>query len=355
MLCDSKQQMQEAPPLLDALSRVGEDSVARARIVSALLEHEKHPDRRFTNIRDEVTGPLVDALHASAGVVRKRLSNGLLFEFRYRSKIARDFVMSSPEEPDHVWEPQTTRLLLHLAHAGGDAIVGGAYFGDQAVALADALRGSGTCHAFEPDPGQAAMLERNATLNRLDNLVVEHRALWSEDGAALRLVGSDAYARTAPSDHGIATVSIAAYVREAGIARLGLIMLDLEGSELAVLKGAEAVLRRDMPAIVFEIHRAYVDWSHGLGETEIVRLLAGFGYTIFAVRDFQSNVDMSGRPIELVPLESAYLKGPPHGFNLVAVGDPGLLRGDQFRLSPGVSPKLLFHRDPALHHPAGGL
>ena len=26
-----------------------------------------------------------------------------------------------------------------------------------------------------------------------------------------------------------------------------------------------------------------------------------------------------------------------------------------FRVIPNVSPKLLFHRDPKLHHPAGGL
>jgi FkbM family methyltransferase len=347
--------MDEHAPLFEAFRTVGVDQVARERIVAALVDYEAHPDRRFTHVREEVTGPLVDALHASAGLLRKRLSNGLAFEFLYSSKIARDFVMSAPATPDHVWEPQTTRLLLHLARGGGDAIVGGAYFGDQAILIAAMMRGRAACHAFEPDVTQAGMLARNAALNGLDNLKVDHRALWSEAGTTLGLVGSDAYGRTAAGQGGIRTTTIDDYAAEAGLGRVGLIMLDLEGSEFAVLRGAEAVLRRGAPPIVFEIHRTYVDWSQGLEATDVVRWLTGLGYTLFAIRDFQSNVDMGGGPIELVPIAGAYLNGPPHGFNLVAVRDAAILEGDMFRLVPGVSAKLLLHRDPRLHHPAGGL
>jgi hypothetical protein len=76
---------------------------------------------------------------------------------------------------------------------------------------------------------------------------------------------------------------------------------------------------------------------------------------VLAVRDFQSNRDLRGTPIELVPLESAHLDGPPHGFNLVAVKDPRALEGELFDVVPGVSPKLLLHREPALHHPKAWL
>src|SRR4051812_21047553 len=237
--------MTDAATLLDACRAVGEDEAARAAIVAALVAYERHPERRFTNVRDEVTGPIADALHAGCGTLRKTLANGLAFEFRYSSKIARDFVLSTPAVPDHVWEPQTTRLLLHLAGRGGDAIVGGAYFGDQAVPLAHTLGGRGLCHCFEPDEAQAEMLARNAALNGLENLHVDRRALWSEAGATLGFVGTDAYGRTVPAEGGIATTSIDAYVGEQGIARVGLIMLDLEGSEPAVLEGGEGVLRRD--------------------------------------------------------------------------------------------------------------
>lgn len=339
----------------EGLKAVGRDAVVRASIVSALLDYESRPENRFTRVRDDVTGPIVDALHGSVDIVRKQLSNGLVFEFPYRSKIARDFVMSVPERPDHVWEPQTTRLLLHLSRMVTDVIIGGAYFGDQAIPIADALRGRGTCHAFEPDATQSASLEHNAGLNGLDNVRVNAVGLWSDATSRLEFVGKDALASTVESEDGVPTTTIDAYSEEQGIARVGLIMLDLEGVELNVLRGAGRVLRDHAPHIVFEVHGAFVDWSDGLHNIEIVRYLASFGYTLFAIRDFQSNVDLGGRPIELVPLDTAWLEGPPHGFNIVAVRDPSLLEGDGFRVTPNVSPKLLHHRDPRLHHPTDGL
>jgi FkbM family methyltransferase len=323
-------------------------------MIAALQAFERLREHRFTTVRDDVTGPIVDALHADAGLIRKHLSNGLVLEFAYRSKIARDFVMSVPERPDHVWEPQTTRLLLHLAHGIEHAIVGGAYFGDQAVPLAHALRGRGTCHAFEPDPAQAESLRRNAELNGLDNLRVRPIGLWSEK-AHLAFVGEDALAATVESEAGIPATTIDDYAAEAKLDRIGLIMLDLEGGELNVIEGARRTLERDSPHIVFEVHRSYVDWSAGLESVPVSRLLDSCGYSLFAIRDFQSNVDMRGHPIELVPAATAWLEGPPHGFNMLAIRDPAIVEGDPFLIVPGVSPKLLFHRDPDLHHPIGGL
>jgi hypothetical protein len=131
-------------------------------------------------------------------------------------------------------------------------------------------------------------------------------------------------------------------------------MLDIEGAELAALKGARAYLGQPpgvAPAVIFEVHRHYVDWSNGLGNTEITRFLKDFGYALFAVRDYQSNVPMADQPIELIRPEHTYLDGPPHGFNMLAVKDEAVLDARQFRFCTGVSPKLLAHRDPQLHQP----
>ena len=339
----------------DALSIIGQDPATCARIIAALIEYERRPERRFTTVRDDVTGPIVDALHASVDVIEKELANGLRFQFHYRSKIARDFIMSVPERPDHVWEPQTTRLLLHLGTTGGDAIIGGAYFGDQAIVLADAMRETGLCHAFEPDEEQAAMLRRNASLNGLRNVRVREIGLWSDPSARLAFVGADAYAGTVAADEGMPATTIDDYVRTEHIERVGLIMLDLEGGELHALRGAQRVLRDHKPHVIFEIHRSYVDWSNGLAATDIAQFLQSLGYTLLAIRDFQSNVDMKGKAIELVPIETAWLEGPPHGFNILAVRDRSIVSGPPFRIVPNVSPKLLLHRDPALHHPTEGL
>ena len=137
-----------------------------------------------------------------------------------------------------------------------------------------------------------------------------------------------------------------------------MMMLDIEGGELRVLKGAKKFLAQpagEAPKIVFEVHRNYVDWTGGLVNTEIVKLLLGFDYKVFAIRDFNSNYDLSNKPIELIPADSVYLEGPPHGFNMVAVKDDRMFDAAEYLLCTGVSPKLLRHKNPALHHPIGGL
>jgi FkbM family methyltransferase len=341
-----------------ALARIGRDPVAREQVVAACRTCEAgHPG---TTVRDDVTGPIVDALHAEAGIVTKELANGLVLEFLYRSKIARDFVLSTPETPDHVWEPQTTKLILHLAREASNVVVGGAYFGDQAVPLAHAIAAhGGVCHAFEPDPDQAAMLARNAERNGLANLRVNALGLWDDDSARLRLTGEDALATsTAAADGPVPATTLDSYLDRVGVDEVQLIVLDLEGAEHAALRGARRRLELPpgrAPQLVFEVHRSYVDWSDGLERTDILRYLAELGYSAHAVRDFQSNHDLRDRPIELVPPETAYLDGPPHGFNVFATKEATLVESGPFMLSPGVSPKLLAHRDPVLHHPAGGL
>ncbi|MBF0676235.1 FkbM family methyltransferase [Pseudomonas sp.] len=343
----------------NALRVIGENDQAREKFLVMCKAIENDIKNYPGSVRDSVVGPLVDALHDENTVVRKVLRDGTVFEFLYRTKIARDFVLSSPVNPDHVWEPQTTKLLVHLASQCSDVLVGGAYFGDQAVLMARAMSArNGRCHTFEPNRQQLDMLRNNASLNGISNVLSWDLGLWSDSKTCLRLVGNDSFAHSVPTGGGgeedFSTISIDDYCVQQNIAKLGLIMLDIEGAESKVLAGALKQLSRpagDAPNIVFEVHRHYVDWTNGLAETPISRFLIDFGYTLFAVRDFNSNVNMSGRPVELIPLDDVYLEGPPHGFNVLAIKNERVLDGLAVAYCSGVSPKLLWHKDPALHHP----
>jgi len=345
--------------LQQAMHRLGRDPALRQEVLDLLRRAEQRLDAA-TAVRDEITGPIADALHDDHDHYEKTLADGTRLRFLFRTKIARDFLMSEFERPSHVWEPQTTRLLLHLARdMDGDALVGGAYFGDQAILLARRLHRRGArVHCFEPNPEQATMLTGNADLNGLDNVVVQRAGLWSASGTQLKLDGFDSFANAvgaAPGDaDAFATLSIDDYRAQHGL-RLGLIQLDIEGAEFEALLGAEATLARDRPDIVFEVHRHYVDWSLGLQRTDLCRYLQNLGYTLYALRDFNSHREMGHRPIELVPADKVHLDGPPHGFNMLALRDPVRLQGSEFRIVEHVSPKLLAHKDPALHHPLDGL
>jgi hypothetical protein len=133
-------------------------------------------------------------------------------------------------------------------------------------------------------------------------------------------------------------------------------MLDIEGSELNVLMGAEEQLKKESgyPNVVFEIHNAYVDWSEGLGNTPIAKYLKSFGYKLYSVRDFQGNYDMKGKAIELILPEDTVTEGPTHGFNMLAIKDDSLIQNNLFKMCKNSSPKYIIHKSPELHHHTDG-
>jgi FkbM family methyltransferase len=345
--------------LATAIRALGADDSLREKVVALCRAAERQFGLRHGDVRETITGPIVDALHAPGMMLRKEIAGGLVFDFRYRSKIARDLVLSPEPRPDHVWEPQTTRLLVYFASTARHVVIGGGYIGDHAVLVARAmLRHGGLCHAFEPNPEAADLMRRNAENNGVADLNVSELGLWNVNDRRLVFLGNDSHARTvcagAVESRSIATVTIDSYCAEQGINRVDVIMLDIEGGELAALEGAIGLLRRpgkEAPVVVFEIHRSYVNWSNGLDKTPPVRLLLEAGYTVFAIRDFQSNVPMKNCLIELLPLDALYLEGPPHGFNMLAVKETALVQTDAFRLCQNKSPKLLLYKDPTLHHP----
>lgn len=345
--------------VVKAIELISMDDEVRNRFIELCRESERILNLEETITREDITGVLVDTLMKDR-VFQKKLADGTVFEMKYVAKISRDFILSPDPVPDHVWEPQTTKLLLHLASKARQVIVGGAYIGDQAILIAKKIKKhGGTCHVFEPDAHSFYFLKRNAALNELDNIEFNNLGLWNRE-TYIDLIGDDshAYPKETTDHSAIRATSIREYALKKNIERIDLIMLDQEGGEFPSLKGANDFLRHPAeiaPNIIFEVHRHYVDWTKGLEATEIVDYVRSLGYLLYAIRDFQSNHPMRQKPVELIPLNTVYLEGPPHGFNLFGFKNKELLNDTLFKIVEGVSPKLLLHKDPKLHHPIDGL
>lgn len=328
-------------------------------IIECLREIERYFPRRNFNVRDELTGPILDAiLKDRPDILEKRLRSGLVMSFVYRSKIARDFLLAE-DNPEYVWEPQTTKLLVQLSREAKNVILGGAYFGDQAVILSKALENNnGSCHCFEVSNEQIGMLARNVSTNKIHSIVINQTALWDRSGIKLSFEGEDALASPREADSsekGVCmTQSIDDYGEEKGLKTLELIMLDLEGGEFSALKGAQHYLsmsKGSAPNLIFEIHRLYVNWDKGLENTDIVKFLENAGYTLYAIRDYHSNINVDNLPIEIIPINKVYLAGPPHGFNTLAIKDSSLIEKLDLKICNEVSPKLFIHKDEVIHRP----
>ncbi len=346
--------------ITNALQLIGKNEKLRNSFISFIKEVEK--DLAYKGgVRDDVTKYLVDALFTKDDYIIKAVQSGLKYKFLagVGSKVGREFLLSTPETPEYAWEPQTTRLLLYLAKHAKHVVIGGAYFGDQALPIAlEIKKNNGVVHAFDLNPAQINILNENLNLNSISNVKTVLKGLWNDSKTYLSLSETDDLAFATPSTdvNQSNTLTIDEYVKDNGIHSIDLIMLDIEGSELNVLKGAEKLLNHDTnyPNIVFEIHSSYVDWSNGLINTPIVKYLTSFGYKVFSLRDFQGNYDVKDLKLELIRPEDTVLDGPPHGFNMVAVKDTTILENDLFKMVKNVSPKYILHKDPSLHHHTEG-
>ncbi len=349
----------------DALAYAGLDERVRMELFELLRRAEAdapEPDR----FRDHVRWPLVAAALRDVGQHRITLADGLIFDIGTDSRIEKALLLSDRAHPDHVWEPQTTKLLTRLASRSEHAVVGGAYIGDHVLPMARRLRTTGRVHAFEPMEHPYRRLLHNIAINDIRNVVANRMGLWDEGDVSLEITGALALATSAPYLDGngpaagadvVPSVTISEYLAGQHVSRLDLIMLDTEGGEERALRGALGFLSQppgQAPNIVFEVHRDYVDWTSGLAGTSLVSLLREHGYLVFAVRDIHGNRAMDGQPIEVVPVDDCYTDGPPHGFNMLAMKQSALISELDLCVVPGVSPKLIVDKDPALHHPTGG-
>jgi FkbM family methyltransferase len=362
----TKQIKNEDNILKSSLNEIGKNVELRSKFTSFLVEIESELKIENKNARENIIGPIIDELYKNSGVIKKQIQGGLVFNFLYNSKIAREFLLSDNFLPDHVWEPQTTRVLKYFSKGVKNVLVGGAFFGDQAIIIANEIvNNGGTCHAFEPNVRQCDMLKRNAIDNKLTNIVINQKALWDSSGLKLHLDTSgmedegnwgatNSITTNDKIENTVDTISINDYCIKNKINSLDLIMLDLEGGEYSVLNGSTDYLNQNedtAPILVFEVHSKYTDWKNGFDNVEIIKKLNSFGYKIFAIRDYHSNKNMNNTPIELIPSNSIYLEGPHHGFNVLAVKNVNKLNDQIFSFVKDVSPKYLDHKDPKFHQP----
>lgn len=321
----------------------------RQQFIQSLIDFEIKGGHPQTNVRDITSGPLADELFMGEKF-EKQLENGIKINFVYNSKIAREFLLSSPEVPNHVWEPQTTKLLLHFSKNARNVIIAGAYFGDQAIPVAHNIKGGGVCHTFEPNKNNSDLIIENAKLNGLSNVLINNLALWNKSNEKLVFEGEDALASTITASEAtenvLHTITIDDYVTQNNVGEVNLLMIDVEGSEIKVLEGAKEMLLKHKPVVVFETHSLYNDWSNGLGNSDSVKLMTDLGYEVYAVREFHQNIDTGEMPVELLPTNRTYCEIPPHhGFNMLAVPSKNLIENDLFKIVFDLSPKLILPKN----------
>ncbi|BCZ23084.1 FkbM family methyltransferase [Mycobacterium senriense] len=193
--------------------------------------------------------------------------------WRRRFRILQDLGRSRPD----------IQLVASLCDPERVSLDIGADLGEFTIAM---LASSRSVIAFEPRPAQACDLA--SMFDAVGAAVrVEPVALSDEPGVvAMRVVASEPGRSTIEAGNKLGDVnggtieSIDVPVRrldDVHLGDIGLIKIDVEGHELAVLHGATETLTRHRPAIVVEAEERH----HPNSVAEITALLDGLGYAGF--------------------------------------------------------------------------
>jgi FkbM family methyltransferase len=124
---------------------------------------------------------------------------------------------------------------------------GGAYTGDTLLTFMRLTGGScKRCCAFEPEPANAAKLKATVEKRGLRGVTVLNKGLWSEPAALPFAVW---HGTSASAVSGDGEVSVEAETVDRAAPDATFIKLDIEGAELAALKGAAQTIKRNRPKL----------------------------------------------------------------------------------------------------------
>lgn len=183
-----------------------------------------------------------------------------------------------------LYEQEKTRAVRHFLKPGGTFVDAGANKGDFSLLAAKIIGAHGKVVCVEPEPINFQWLSRSVVLNGYENIKLHNLALSDHDGEAVLHLGAKSGFHTllsgAPErDLGSLTVetrTLDGLLRDAGMDSVNIIKIDVEGSELPVLRGAAETIRANSGIVILlDLHP-----SLGVNVVEVFDLLASLGLCV---------------------------------------------------------------------------
>lgn len=177
------------------------------------------------------------------------------------------------------YETATAALIRHVMPTNGVFYDVGANWGFFSLLMAGDPKFEGAVHAFEPVPETFQALLSLVTQAQLRHIIGCHEtALSDEDGSAGLIRDPMHSSLSRLGDNGATDTVSTARMESLGLQPPDIIKIDVEGHEAEVLVGAEEILRRDRPGVIFESLTHRDDPAKSLAP---FKLLGDAGYQFF--------------------------------------------------------------------------
>ena len=203
------------------------------------------------------------------------------------------------------YEPNEFSWLDRLLQPGMVFVDVGANMGLYSLFAARKVTVSGQVLAVEPSRREYEILEENVKSNALKNVRLVKAAASDRQGTADLLVaplrnsghntlGSFGYGTPVERTEQVPTERLDDIVQTAGLARVDVIKMDVEGAEMLALRGATETLRRFHPVLLLEVSDRTLQ-HQGSSSREVLDFLAREAYRFFGFNP------SSGQPQPLQP------------------------------------------------------
>lgn len=157
------------------------------------------------------------------------------------------------------YERETGSLLRRIVRPGMTVVDIGAHIGYFTRLLSEAVGPSGRVFAFEPEPGNFALLSKNT--KRYANVQCLNSAVSEQSGVAvLHIVLGSTGCHSLLGESGVpltvSTVSLDEFLARENVREVGVIKMDIEGAEPLALKGMSELISWGKFALVMEFNPA---------------------------------------------------------------------------------------------------
>ena len=188
------------------------------------------------------------------------------------------------------YENHETRIIEKLVKAEDYVFDIGANFGWYTILMSRLVGKLGKVFAFELVPSITEELNKNISLNHLDNVTAENMGVGEHEGEGKYFYSENwgtgnlkpAMLGGALKEGRIKMTSLDKYVEKNNIKKVSFIKCDIDGAEVLFLRGARKILASEKPAIVIEAHERG-QRAQGHSCQEIFTELQQFGYKFFSL------------------------------------------------------------------------
>jgi len=205
-------------------------------------------------------------------------------------------------------DPNEFSFLDQTLKPGMTVIDAGANEGIYSIFCRHKVGSQGRVIAVEPSGRERMRIERNKSLNGIDDIKVIPVALSEQAGIVVLHLAEDEHAGhntlghfaagwvRAKGEETVSSATLDSIVDTEQLGRVDLIKLDIEGAELKALRGAEKTLRRDHPALLMEVMEETLI-TQGTSAALLLDYVRKSGYAIY---EFSS---ATGLPVPLITSE----------------------------------------------------